>query len=83
MIEGYRDAAPAARSASVALYAYMALQVASVLLSLSAPAPDDGSVSLGDLVAILAFLALLACVVLVGRWILPGQFQRPLPQPGT
>jgi hypothetical protein len=71
MIEGYKDAAPAARSASVALYAYMSLSVASAVLSLSAPAPDpgEGVPSLGDLVAIPAFLALLACFVLVGRWI--------------
>jgi hypothetical protein len=69
VIEGYKDPAPAARSASVALYAYMALSVASALLNLSATEPGEGVPSLGDLLAIPAFLALLACFILVGRFI--------------
>jgi hypothetical protein len=68
-MEGYKDPAPAARAASLALYAFMALSAAGALLRLTAaPAPEDGA-GIGDLVAIATFLALLACFILVGRWI--------------
>jgi len=69
VIEGYKDPAPAARAASWALYAYMALSVVSALLRVAAPDQSEDAASIGDLVAIPALLALIACFILVGRWI--------------
>jgi hypothetical protein len=71
-MEGYKDPAPAARAASLALYAFMLLSAGGALLRIVAPAPEGGPeapIGIGDIVAIPAFFALLACFFLVGRWI--------------
>lgn len=64
-MEAFRNPAGTTRAASAALYLYMALLVLVALLRVADPAPGAPA----DLASIPAFLALLACFVLVGRWI--------------
>lgn len=69
-MDGYKDPAPAARAATWALYALIAFAVPGALLRLvQAATPPEDVPNLGELLTIPTFLALLACFVLVGRWI--------------
>jgi hypothetical protein len=64
----FKDPAGATRAAVIALAVYMPLDLVSALLMLAFP-PDPVEPALLDLVPALDFLAILACFVLVGRWI--------------
>jgi hypothetical protein len=61
-MEAFRDPSGLTRIAIVALYVDLVLEALSAALSFA----DPGS---GDLVALPAFVVLIACFVLVGRWI--------------
>ena len=64
-MEGFRDPAGATRAATVALYLYMAVDLLAALLRV-------GDRTLGgpaDLASIPLLFVLLACFILVGRWI--------------
>jgi hypothetical protein len=64
-MEGFRDPAGATRAATVALVLYMVLDLAAASLRFADPVPGGA----GDLAALPLFFALIACFVLVGRWI--------------
>lgn len=64
----YKDIAGLTRAVVVALCLYMLLDLASASLILAFP-PDPAEPGLLDLVPAFDFLVLLACVLLVGRWI--------------
>lgn len=64
----YKDPAGPTRAAVVALSLYMVLDLVSASLMLAFP-PDPVELTPLDLVPALDFVALLACFVLVGRWI--------------
>ena len=64
-MEAFRDPAGATRAAVVALYAYMVLTALVALLRVADPQPGSAA----DMASIPAFLALVACFILVGRWI--------------
>jgi hypothetical protein len=64
-MEAFRDPAGAARAAVAALWIEMVLEALSAGLGIADPVAGG----LGDLVALPSFLALIACFVLVGRWI--------------
>jgi hypothetical protein len=65
MMREYKDPAGVTRTAVAAVYTYMALDLLATLLRISRPA-DAG---IDDIAVITRFLALLACAVMVGRWI--------------
>lgn len=64
-MEAFRDPTGATRAAVIALYLNMALEALSAALSVADPVVGG----IGDLVAFPSFLVLIACFVLVGRWI--------------
>lgn len=64
-MEAFRDPARAARAAAIALYLNMALTALVALLRLADPTPGGPA----DLASIPLFLVLIACFILVGRWI--------------
>lgn len=64
-MEAFRDPTGPARAATVALYLYMVLTALVALLRLGDPNPGSAA----DLVSIPAFFVLIACFILVGRWI--------------
>jgi uncharacterized membrane protein (DUF485 family) len=64
-MESFRDPSGTTRAAMVALYLYMALLALAALLRLADNSPGGAA----DIASIPAFLALVACFVLVGRWI--------------
>ena len=64
----YRESSGVTRAAVVALSIYMVLDLVSASLMFAFP-PDPVEPTLLDLVPALDFVAILACFVLVGRWI--------------
>jgi hypothetical protein len=73
-MHGFRDPTRLTRIATVALYAYMALDVLHALVGLPALSgeivPEDAAtLSAADWASLVDFLALITCMVLVGRWI--------------
>jgi hypothetical protein len=64
-MDGFRDPAGATRAATVALGIYMVLDLLAAMLRFADPAPGGA----GDLAALPLFFALIACFILVGRWI--------------
>lgn len=64
----YKDPGGPTRAAVAALSVYMVLDLVSASLMLAFP-PDPVELALRDLVPALDFLVLIACFILVGRWI--------------
>jgi hypothetical protein len=64
-VEAFRDPAGATRAATIALYLYMVLLALVALLRVADPSPGGPA----DLASIPAFVALIGCFILVGRWI--------------
>lgn len=64
-MDGFREPAGITRAAMVAVAIYMVLDLVSTIVRFIERAPGG----VGDLLAIPAFVVLIVCIVLVGRWI--------------
>jgi hypothetical protein len=64
-MDGFRDPAATTRAATVALSLYLVVDLLAALLRFADPAPGGAA----DLAAIPLVLAIVACFILVGRWI--------------
>ncbi|HET9638693.1 MAG TPA: DUF4328 domain-containing protein [Allosphingosinicella sp.] len=64
-MEGFRDPTGPTRAAVIALYIYMVLTALVALLRVADQQPGSAA----DITSIPAFFALIACFILVGRWI--------------
>jgi hypothetical protein len=73
-MEGFKDPARLTRIATIALYAYMVLDVVHALVGLPKLSgeivlEDAATLGAADWVLLVEFVAVITCVILVGRWI--------------